>query len=427
MIGDSAVARAPYQSFDKVLPAILFITSIFLLNFTSRIIFAPLLPFIEQDLHLSHTGSGSFFLIISIGYCLSILASGFFSSSLSHKGAIVLSSVVTGSILCLLPFCESLSMFRLTLFCLGLGAGLYLPSGLATITTIVPSAYWGRAIAVHELAPNLGSVAAPLAVALLTGWISWLECLWLLGGLLIVLGSIYWLRGSTSGGYGVRPDYKRCKDILATGGFWLMVLFFSTAISSSLGLYTMLPLYLVAEKGFEYNDANHLVAFSRATGIIMPFVGGWLGDRFGNRQVIAFVLLGTGTLIIPLGFFSGTPLFIFVVLQAMLAACFFPSGLAELSVIGASHGGNVVVSLCIPLAFVFGGGMIPVLIGFIGDHFSLGMGFICAGMLSIGVGGLAVFWWYHDRFPGSGKLPLWLVRSEREMKAMVNDRIFEQR
>ncbi len=397
MSTESAVNRAPYQNFDKVLPAIFFITSIFLLNFTSRIIFAPLLPFIEQDLHLNHTEAGSFFFIISMGYCLSILTSGFFSARLSHKGAIVLSSLVTGCILCILPLCSSLTLFRLTLFCLGLGAGIYLPSGLATITNIVPPAYWGRAIAVHELAPNMGSVAAPLAVAVLTGWVSWLECLWLLGGLLIVMGSIYWLRGSRSGGYGVRPDYTLCRDILATPGFWLMVLFFSTAISSALGLYTMLPLYLVAEKGFEHNDANHLVAWSRVAGIIMPFVGGWLGDRFGNRQVIAFVLLGTGLLTIPLGFCSGTILVISVILQAMLAACFFPSGLAELSAIGASRGGNVVVSLCIPLAFVFGGGMIPVLIGFIGDHFSLAGGFISAGMLSITVGGLAVIWWNYCR------------------------------
>jgi len=389
MSPDAAASRVDYQTFGKVLPSILFITGLFLLNFISRLIFAPLLPFIQQDLNLSHTQAGSFFLFISIGYCFSILSSGFLSARLSHKKAIVLSSVLTGSILCVLPFCASLTTFRLALLCLGLGAGIYLPSGLATITNIVPPAYWARAIAVHELAPNLGAVLAPLAVAFLVGLISWSECLWLLGGLLIILGLIYWLRGSTSGGYGVRPDYAICREIFAAGEFWLMVVFFSTAISSAIGLYTMLPLYLVAEKGFDHNNANHLVAWSRAAAVIMPFVGGWIGDRLGNRRVMAFVLLGTGVLTIPIGFYSGPLLLVFIILQAMLVACFFPSGLAELSLLGTTRTGNVVVSLCIPLAFVFGAGIIPVLIGSIGDHFSLGLGFIWAGMLSVCVGGLA--------------------------------------
>lgn len=386
---DGSTSPVGYQTFGKVLPSILFITSLFLLNFVSRLILAPLLPFIEQDLNLSHTASGSFFLLISIGYCFSILTSGFISARLSHKTAIVLSAVITGLVLCVLPLCTSLTMFRTALFCLGLGAGIYLPSGLATITNIVPPAYWARAIAVHELAPNLGAVAAPLAVVFLTGWISWLQCLWLLGVMLIILGAIYWLKGSTSGGYGVRPDYAMCREILRIREFWLMIVFFSTAIASALGLYTMLPLYLVAEKGFALNDANHLVAWSRAAGIMMPFVGGWFGDRFGNRRVMAVVLLGTGLLTIPMGLYSGTTLIVFVVLQAMLVPCYFPSALAELSRIGKGRGANVVVSLCIPLAFVFGGGLIPVMIGSIGDNASLGLGFICAGSLSVCVGGLA--------------------------------------
>jgi len=386
---NGSTSPVSYQTFGKVLPSILFITSLFFLNFVSRLILAPLLPFIEQDLNLSHTESGSFFLLISIGYCFSILTSGFVSARLSHKTAIVLSAVVTGLVLCALPFCTSITMFRLALFCLGLGAGIYLPSGLATITNMVPPAYWARALAVHELAPNLGALSAPLAVAFLTGWISWLDCLWLLGSMLIILGVIYWLRGSTSGGYGVKPDYAMCREILGIKEFWLMVIFFSTAIASALGLYTMLPLYLVVEKGFALNDANHLVAWSRAAGIFMPFVGGWFGDRFGNRQVMAFVLLGTGLLTIPIGLYSGTTLFVFILLQGMLVPCYFPSALAELSLIGKGRSANVVVSLCIPLAFVFGGGIIPILIGYIGDNASLGLGFICAGALSVCVGGLA--------------------------------------
>ena len=117
-----------YKPFRNVFPGLIFLTLIFLLNFISRVIFAPFLPVIEADLGLSHTGSGSFFLFISAGYCISILGSGFVSSRLSHKKTIVLSVVTSGSVLCLLSMCTSITAIRVVLFCLGISAGLYLPS-----------------------------------------------------------------------------------------------------------------------------------------------------------------------------------------------------------------------------------------------------------------------------------------------------------
>jgi NNP family nitrate/nitrite transporter-like MFS transporter len=46
---------------------------------------------------------------------------------------------------------------------------------------------------------------------------------------------------------------------------------------------------------------------------------------------------------------------------------------------------NVAVSLIIPLAFVTGGGLAPVFIGFIGDAHSFSLGImICGGLIFIG-------------------------------------------
>jgi NNP family nitrate/nitrite transporter-like MFS transporter len=64
---------------------------------------------------------------------------------------------------------------------LGAGAGLYLPSGIATLTGLVAPRHWGKAIAIHELAPNLDFVTAPLLSEALLNWTSWRGVLILFG------------------------------------------------------------------------------------------------------------------------------------------------------------------------------------------------------------------------------------------------------
>ena len=372
-------AEPQYKPFRNVFPGLVFLTFIFLLNFVSRVIFAPFLPVIEADLGLSHTGSGSFFLFISAGYCISILGSGFVSSRLSHKKTIVLSVVASGSVLCLLSTCTSIMAIRVVLFCLGISAGLYLPSGLASITKTVSPSYWARGVAIHELAPNLGFVLVPVLSAFLLDWISWSQSLLLIGVILATAGVAYGLVNGSDAGYGVKPNLAVYRDVVKTTEFWVMVILFSLAICSTLGLYTMLPLFLVSDRKFDHNSANHLISLSRICPVIMPLIAGWFGDRFGNYRVITIVLFVTGMLTIPIGLLSGYYLLVFLFLQPMLSVCFFPSGFAILSGIGGKGGGNVAVTLCIPLAFLFGAGVIPTMVGLIGDHYSLGAGFICSG------------------------------------------------
>lgn len=369
-----------YLPFRRVLPQLLFLSFIFLLNFLSRIIFSPLLPRIEQELGFGHAVSGSFFLCISSGYFVSILLSGFVSSRITHKGTIVLSTVATGISLIILSYCAVLLNLRLAFFGLGLAAGLYLPSGLATITRMVSPAYWGRGMAVHEIAPNVGFVLAPLICGVMIERLSWRSGIEITGAMLILVGLLYGLFGGGEGARGCPPQMKVLRDFLAKPRFWLMILLFSLAICSTLGIYAMLPLLLVTGQGMDSDTANHLVALSRLCTIIMPVPAGWLGDRFGNLGVMVAVLFFAGILTIPLGILSGIPLLVAVFLQPMIAVCFFPSGFAVLSTTGGVQNGSAAIALCIPLAFLLGGGVMPTLIGIIGDHFHLGTGFVAAGL-----------------------------------------------
>ena len=359
---------------------ILFLAGIFFLNFLGRIILAPLLPTIEKDLGLDHAGAGSLFLLISSGYFVSLLGSGFVASRLMHKRTIIVSATAIGLALLVISSSNSLLGISMGLVLLGLAAGLYLPSGISTLTSLISPSQWGKALAIHELAPNLAFVAAPLLSEVLLRWFSW-------RGILAVMGIGSMVAGMTFGRFGTggkfpgdAPSITSVRTILAKPAFWIMTILFSLAITGSLGVYAMLPLYLVTERSMDQYWANTLVAVSRVSGLGMAFLAGWATDRFGARKIMAAVFLLTGTMTFLLGVTKGYWMVLIVFAQPMLAVCFFPAGFAALSCIGPSSSRNVAVSLTIPLAFLIGAGAIPAGLGIMGDTVSFAFGFALVGV-----------------------------------------------
>ncbi len=380
------------RSFRKVSGSLFVLTGLFFLNFTSRVIFAPLLPIIEGDFGLNHAAASSFFLLISAGYFLSILASGFVSARITHRKTIVLSTIASGIVLMALSFCSTLFSIRIGLFSLGLAAGLYLPSGLSTISRLVNPAHMARGMAVHELAPNLGFVAAPLLADMMLRCGSWQQGLMWLGLFMIGAGVFYGMAGEGCREYGKSLDISTARALLSRLEFWRLVLLFSLAICASLAIYGMLPLFLVSEQGMTPERVNRLLAFSRTAALMMPLAAGWFGDRVGNRTIMAFVLMAAGLCTVMLGVVSSFSwLIVFVILQPMIAVSFFPSGFAVLSELVPEGEGALAVSLCIPLAFLLGGGLSPVLIGMIGDRASIGAGFMVTGAVMMAGAALSFF------------------------------------
>ena len=372
-------------NFKSQIGPIFLLAAIFLLNFLGRVILAPLLPTIERDLGFGHTEAGSLFLLISMGYFVSLVASGFVASRLMHYRTISLSASAIGLALVTISFSDSQAGVLVGLVFLGLAAGLYLPSGISTLTSLVNPNQWGKAIAIHELAPNLGFVLAPLISEALLQWFSWRGILGVMGAASITAGATFARFGKGGRFPGAAPSVASFRNILAKPAFWIMTILFSLGITGSLGVYAMLPLYLVAERGLDQYSANVLVAVSRISGLAMAFLAGWATDRFGAKKIMAAVFLLTGSMTVLLGLTKGYWLVIIVFLQPMLAVCFFPAGFAALSCIGPASSRNVAVSLAIPLAFLIGAGTIPTGIGIMGDfaHFAMGFG-LAGGLILVG-------------------------------------------
>ncbi len=355
------------EAFLAQFSPILLIASIFFLNFTCRIIVAPLLPIIEKDLGFSHGDAGSLFLFLSIGYFISLLGSGHISSRITHRKTIAVSAIAVGTALSLMSFSKSLFAMRFCVFLLGISAGTYLPSGISTVTSLVNPKHWGKAVAIHEIAPNLSFVLTPLLAEMLLHWFIWRNILFLIGIFSVIMGFVFIHFGKGGNFIGESPNFSSIKSIIEIPAFWILIFLFGLAITGSLGIYNMLPLYLVTEHGLSQEWANNLVGISRISTIGMAFLSGWATDRLGPKTIMVSVFLITGVLTLLLGIVSTNWIAIVVFLQPMLAVCFFPAGFAALSSISTPENRNVAISLTIPIAFVIGGGAIPALIGIMAD------------------------------------------------------------
>ena len=371
------------DTFRSQLIPLFLIASIFLLNFTSRIVLAPLLPTIENNLRLSHGDAGSLFLFLSIGYFISLLGSGHISSRISHKKTIAVSAIAVGTALIAVSFSKSLFAVRCCVFLLGISAGTYLPSGITAVTSLVNPKDWGKAVAIHELAPNLSFILTPLLVEILLHWFLWRHILLLIGTGSVVMGIIFARLGKGGNFLGKAPNFSAIKTIIKTPDFWILIFLFSLAITSTLGIYNMLPLYLVAEHGVNQEWANTLVGISRISTLGMAFLAGLATDRLGPKTIMLCVFFVTGILTFLLGIASTHWVIIVVFLQPIFAVCFYPAGFSALSSISTSENRNVAVSLTIPIAFVLGGGVVPAFIGIMADLGYFPWGISLSGILII--------------------------------------------
>jgi NNP family nitrate/nitrite transporter-like MFS transporter len=299
----------------------------------------------------------------------------------------VLSIACTGMALLATAASESLWGVRAGIFMIGFCTGLYLPSAIAAITGFVSPRHWGKAIAIHEVAPSLAFVLAPLFAEALLTFYPWKIILAILG-VGALLSSAIFLRFARVGAFaGEAPNIQSIGALGRQPSYWLLVLLFGFGISGSLGIYTMLPLFLVSAHGLERDFANTLLALSRIPGVLAAFGSGWFTDRIGPKRTILLVLVLNGLLTMALGVAPTAWLPYLVFIQSALAVCFFPAGFAAISLVAPPGARNIAVSMVTSFGFLIGAGAVPALIGWSSTLHSFSAGFLLVGVL-IAAGGL---------------------------------------
>jgi NNP family nitrate/nitrite transporter-like MFS transporter len=111
----------------------------------------------------------------------------------------------------------------------------------------------------------------------------------------------------------------------------------------------------------------------------MAFFGGMIADRFGQKPTIAALLLFAGACTVLIGFLKGPWLVVIIFLQPALISAFYPAAFAAASRIAPPNLRSVTNSLAPSTAFLIGGGLIPVLIGYAGEVRTFAFGISLVG------------------------------------------------
>ena len=163
---------------------LLFLSSLWFLNFIGRTMLSPVLPLIEDEFHISHAKASSIFIFQSIGYGISIFFSGLLSGTFGYKRSITVSLIISACIFFLIPFVKVFDTLYIISFIIGMATGVYIPAVIPLITSYYEENIWGKSIAIHDSAASIGVFGTPIIALFFLQFCRW-------RGIFSVLGIVF--------------------------------------------------------------------------------------------------------------------------------------------------------------------------------------------------------------------------------------------
>lgn len=362
----------------KGLLILLFLSSLWFLNFVGRTILSPLLPLIEDEFLISHAKASSIFVFLSAGYGLSIFFSGLLSGVFGYKKSIVTSLAVTAIMFFLIPLVKVFVALYGIAFVIGMATGLYIPAVIPLITSHYDDKIWSKTIAIHDSAASLGVFAAPLIVIFLLRFFQWRGVLGVMGFVFLAAAIVFYL---------LFHELKVARITKAALGkfvrrrtLWALSIIWVFAASTSIGVYYITPLFLIKELHLDIAYANTIFGISRLGGFVVALSAGFLISRFSIRTIMVSILIisGASTAFVALAGLNVMGLALF--LQASFIYGFFPAGLIAISRIFDMEVRGLATGFIFGIGVIVGWGITPYLLGLSGDYLSFKFGILVLGL-----------------------------------------------
>jgi MFS family permease len=265
---------------------------------------------------------------------------------------------------------------------IGLGTGIYLPCAIPLLTTAFNRSHWGRAVALHDTAASLSILSVPLLATFALQFFQWRD-VFLILGIVSAAGVICFLVFCPD----PPPPEKRTagfRHILLRRDFWIMTVLWIFAAANGMGLYNIIPLFLVKGNHMPLHTANTVFGLSRIGGFVVSIMAGYLADRVGVKRILFLLLLITGLSTTALALAPPfTPLIIVLIIEATVSTGFFPVALVTISKLTQLNERSAFTGATIAVGVVFGLGLTPVALGAVAEKWSFDEGFLALGLLTV--------------------------------------------
>lgn len=370
-------------SFAPYIPFLVLISFTSFLNIMARIIFVPLTPYICEEMNLCHADTGNLFFILSVGFAITLFLSQFMSSRTTHKMTVLFSIISTGFALVLTSYAETFNFFRWSLFIVGLCSGLFIPSAVAMIREGVAGEHLGKAFGIFATSQSVAFILGPMVVKYLIASFTWKEILNGFGlfSSLITLLLFFLFKKGDSRGAPINISFIR--DVFSWPSFWILMILLCLANGLNIGIYNMAPDYFQRHNLLESDTVYNLTIIARILSVLTAIVAGIFADRFGLKRSMVITFVFCGALTSLMGTMTPSSSLILFCMQSPIAACIMPLIHFAVATIVPADKNASIVSISAPFGFLMGAGVVPQVLGFLGDFNLYAEGFVLFGVTAI--------------------------------------------
>lgn len=313
---------------------------LYVVNYFDRISVLTFLPFIRNDLHLSHRQIGFVGSIFFFAYAVAQISAGFLADKFGPRRVISIAIVVFTTITFLTGLARNfVELVFLRLF-LGLGEGHQFVPSCKTIANWVPKSEKGRAMAFFSSTWQIAPAIVPIVVTSLAAWLgSWRPVFYLLAIPGIVAGLLlYYVISDEPEEMLSRKrlsqdeyDYIKAtlvseegsntkvsmREVVKDVSLWLWALQQFCQLAIYWGSTTWISSFLYEQYGMGLKRIGLIISIPYMVGLISTNVGGALMDKvFHRTKPVALIsLVGSIPLLIFMGHIpKGKPVELIVML-----------------------------------------------------------------------------------------------------------------
>jgi MFS family permease len=350
------------------------------LNFSSRTIISPIMPLIEDEYSINHAMAGVLFFIFWAGVTISVFSAGFISLRIGYKKTLLYGFLVLVVTLFLIGYAPTCQVFAIIAFFMGLGAGVYLPCAIPFITAVFERDSWGKAISFHETATGFSLLITPFVIVFALGFLNWKSIFLVMSGACLFVTILLFISSPDP-----RPEKGEKADIsviLHRKSFWIMTAIWSGCAIANMGIYNILPLFLVKERGMQIESANTLFGISRVGGFIAMILIGFVIDKFNLKKMLLFLLFATGITTTAIALVHSYWLLSSMLFaQAIFSVVFFPASLVAIAKLTTLSERSVFTGILMSISGIIGPGLSPIILGAVADAWNFQIGIFVSGVI----------------------------------------------
>lgn len=363
-----------------------FINIIYFTNVISRLLFSMFIPNISLHYQLSDIDIGMIYLLLSLGFGFSLFFSQFLSSKISHRATICISCFCAGIFFVFMPFISSWSLLKLFLALIGVSCGLFLPSAIALLKSLVKQENIVKSIGIFSVSQTCAFILAPIIGEFILANISPMSSFVFFGVFLILFAFSLSMFSNTYNEKGKAISLSFFKVIVQSKIIWIILGLHSLATGLNIGIYYIAPHYFLIKNHLPESLFFFVLSISRIIGILGSIFSGTLIDNIGSKSSIVYGLILSGIITLPIGLIQPSLGIYLLLIQVPIVIAFNIATFGIISKISPEGRNASFVSIFASCAFLVGAGVIPQVLSILSAWDIYHLGFIVLGCISIFLG-----------------------------------------